>query len=781
MDSVEGNESQRSLNRRGIFPRLVLALVAPVVFFLGVEGILWLAGVRPELDERDPFVGFVSDVPLFVEVVGPDGAVVHETARNKLTHFNRQQFPEQKGSGTFRIFCLGGSTTYGRPYDDTTSFCGWLREFLPVADPSRAWQVVNAGGISYASYRVAAVLEELAHYEPDLFIIYTGHNEFLEERTYREFLDDSEALRFARGMLSRTRTYSGLKRLVGSLTGRQAGPRVTREVFPEEVEAILDASVGPSAYERDDLLRERIVEEFRFNLNRMVDAAEAAGARVVLVTPASNLRHCRPFKSQSSEGLPLENAEAGQGLLRRSMEAVGAGELERALALLDRAIEIDGRFALLEFARGEVLYELGRYEESRGAFVAARDEDVCALRATTALQEVVHALAAERGVPLADFAKFLAGKTPNGIPGEELFLDHVHPTVEGHRLLALELIRVLEAQGIVRPTSEWGSGAIQRVTEAVEAGIDTAMHARALSNLARVIGWAGKHDEAYRLALAGLELAPDDGEALFMAAAKAFRVGRYEESVGFWRRALAAGRDDYETHNNLGNALSHVEAWAEAIGEYERAIEMDAKAAGAHYNLGLALLELGSNRRAEIQLREALRWEPGHAGAHHALGTCLVLQGRLSPGIESFSEALRLDPSRLAALVDRAEAWLDLGRHERAVADYREVLAIAPDWLQVLNNLAWILSTSDDAAVRDGAEALPLARRACALTEHGHLRSLNVLAAASAESGRFQDAAATTRLAIELAESKGREQRATELAARLALYEANRPYRARPD
>jgi hypothetical protein len=79
---------------------------------------------------------------------------------------------------------MGGSTTYGHPYEDPTSFCGWLRELLNAAAPDHRWEVVNAGGISYASYRVALLMEELAGYQPDLFIIYSGHNEFLERRSY---------------------------------------------------------------------------------------------------------------------------------------------------------------------------------------------------------------------------------------------------------------------------------------------------------------------------------------------------------------------------------------------------------------------------------------------------------------------------------------------------------------------------------------------------------------------------------------------------------------------
>ena len=54
----------------------------------------------------------------------------------------------QREKNVPRILCLGGSTTYGRPFDDATSFCGWLRVLLPVADPSRRWEVVNCGGIA---------------------------------------------------------------------------------------------------------------------------------------------------------------------------------------------------------------------------------------------------------------------------------------------------------------------------------------------------------------------------------------------------------------------------------------------------------------------------------------------------------------------------------------------------------------------------------------------------------------------------------------------------------
>lgn len=156
-------------------------------------GLRW-TGLQPITQQGDPFVGFSRQIPLFEQVEGAtdgdgpqplDGQDARardtaylQTAYGKLVWFNPQSFPKRKPEGTRRIFCMGGSTTYGRPFADSTSYCGWLRRFLPLVDPSQEWEVINAGGVSYASYRVAALMEELAQYEPDLFIVLSAHNEF---------------------------------------------------------------------------------------------------------------------------------------------------------------------------------------------------------------------------------------------------------------------------------------------------------------------------------------------------------------------------------------------------------------------------------------------------------------------------------------------------------------------------------------------------------------------------------------------------------------------------
>jgi spermidine synthase len=86
-----------------------------------------------------------------------------------------------------------------------------------------------------------------------------------------------------------------------------------------------------------------------------------------------------------------------------------------------------------------------------------------------------------------------------------------------------------------------------------------------------------------------------------------------------------------------------------------------------------------------------------------------------------------------------------------AIARYRRALEIDPYLLEALNNLAWLLATCPEASVRNGAEAVQLAERACQITEFRRTIFVGTLGAAYAEAGRFPDAVATAQKACELA------------------------------
>jgi len=183
-----------------LWKKLAFAVPTALGILVGLELLFWACGVKPAYDRRDPYAGFTPQVPHFEVVTGSSGEALVTLAPNKREVLNDQTFPLSKQPGTYRIVCLGGSATYGRPFFDHTSFAGWLRAFLPKADPSRKWEVINAGAISYASYRVKGLMAELARYQPDLFIAYMGHNEFLERRTYAQVFDTPSLIRDVAGL-----------------------------------------------------------------------------------------------------------------------------------------------------------------------------------------------------------------------------------------------------------------------------------------------------------------------------------------------------------------------------------------------------------------------------------------------------------------------------------------------------------------------------------------------------------------------------------------------------
>ena len=252
------------------------ALTATVLGLALLEGLLAVAGIVPLSRTDDPFVGF-DHQPLFErrDTTPPS----FETRPQKLPWFNDQSFPAEKSPRTLRIFCLGGSTTYGRPYRDATSFSGQLRKLLQLALPGQSIEVINAGGVSYASYRVERLCRELMRHQPDAVIVYTGHNEFLEQRTYAPLKEMSQWRRRATGWLSHTRIFAAMHRA-------SAAPLAPANLS-SEVEAMLDGVVGLEAYQRENLHREEVLAHFRWNLRRLAQRTSDANVPLVLVAPAA--------------------------------------------------------------------------------------------------------------------------------------------------------------------------------------------------------------------------------------------------------------------------------------------------------------------------------------------------------------------------------------------------------------------------------------------------------------------------------------------------------------
>ena len=130
------------------------------------------------------------------------------------------------------------------------------------------------------------------------------------------------------------------------------------------------------------------------------------------------------------------------------------------------------------------------------AYRRAIDEDVCPLRAITPLRTAVTDIGYEMNVPVIDFDLILSERSPEGITGEEMFLDHVHPTIEGHKILALEIMDEIIKSGLVRAPRPMSEEGIESIEEIKLSQVDREAHAKALMNLAMLANWGGSSEKA---------------------------------------------------------------------------------------------------------------------------------------------------------------------------------------------------------------------------------------------------------------------------------------------
>ena len=162
---------------------------------------------------------------------------------------------------------------------------------------------------------------------------------------------------------------------------------------------------------------------------------------------------------------------------------------------------------------------------------------------------------------------------------------------------------------------------------------------------------------------------------------------------------------------------------------------------------------------------------------HNNLGLALAGANRLEEATAEWRKAVALDPAFTQGYFNLGKAaelrgnWAEANRH------YRAGVRAGPNWVAQVRRAAWLLATCPDAAVRNGAEASALAERAVRLSGGEDAESLDALAAAQAELGRFADAVRTGRRALTLARAEKRDALSRDLTARIALYESGKPFR----
>ena len=498
------NTSDMPSPRRSRRSRMAIAgICLGFMPFLVAEAALRILESGSNVD--DVHDGF-GTAPLFVRDEDRD---VWATNLARQRFFFPQEFPADKPENEFRIFVLGGSTVQGRPFEPATSFSRWMELELNAIDPTRKYRVVNCGGISYASYRLTSVTAEILEHSPDAVVLATGHNEFLEDQTYSA-LKERSSLRLA---VERAAEYSRLVMTLREAIGGAAPEEPESDQPPTDVEARLDDEAGYAAYHRDERWRSEIVNQFRDSVTNILENCGDAGVSVITVKLGANLRDCPPFKSEHRADLTAEEQQLWQRHFDEA-SAIESKEPDKALEKYRAAESIDDRYALLHFRIARCLDRLmhegkepapaEKIKLTNEAYQRALDEDVCPLRIISETEGALVDLCARHNVPLVDAAAAVAARSPDGIPGFDAYIDHVHPSISAQQIIGQALTQAFVETNLVQPTKRLDASAYRVLYRQHLAELPR----QYASNGRRRIGWLENWARRKRLAN---EVTPVDG------------------------------------------------------------------------------------------------------------------------------------------------------------------------------------------------------------------------------------------------------------------------------
>lgn len=535
-----------------------------------------------------------------------------------------ETFELVKQPNTKRIFCIGESTMEGFPYEFHATAPGFLRDRLKAMLPTYNVEVINVGLSAVGSYVVLDFMEELLDYEPDLFIVYAGHNEFYGAYGVGSTISLAGGEWVTRLTLTllKFKTFillrDGYAKLLSVFASKEKQPVGS---MMQQMAAAQMISLGSPLYREAKTI-------YASNLERMMRKAKTRNVPILFSTLVSNEKDQPPFISDAA------NADSVYALAKK-------------------------------------LYAQGRYAEARDKFLQAKDLDALRFRMTEEFQELLIALCRQYNVPLARVDSAFLAHSPHGICGNELFLEHLHPNIMGYFLMAKTFADAIKEHRLVFEPSAWqpapsdsalmehstvgefdwalgkiktdllkrrwpfNKGAVNfefQAANPIESLVFKYARKEILWSDARYMladyyAKNGQYHLARKECLAVSRVIPHHYNPLLRVADYYRLEGKREEARAAYKHCLAVEENPY-AYVRLGLLYLEEEKASEAATELQAALRINETfsdplraegVSGARYLLGVAYAKMGRMQEAKNELNHALAINPNNDEAKQVL------------------------------------------------------------------------------------------------------------------------------------------------------------------
>lgn len=376
--------SKRTTNKK--YPKWFYAIpiLLPVVFLVLLELGLRIFNYRINLDQ------WIDATPTHY-MLNDQVARRYFYSTKNVPYSSGHIFEKEKSDNTFRVFVLGGSSAAGYPYTPANSFAKYVRKRLQLLYPSKNIEVVNLAFSAINTYTIRDLTPGVLEQKPDLILIYAGHNEYYGAlgAGSTESLGSNTALVNLALYLNKYKTTQLLRDIIKwfmslfSSDEKSSGTLMSRMAKEQTIELNSDVYLNG-------------LTQFKENMTDIISWITEAGVPIIVGNLTSNLKDQKPF-------INIKN-----------------GKYPEASSVYNEAMS---------------LYKNKNYDSAKEKFIYAKDLDGLRFRAPSDMNKILVELADQFNIPLVAIDSLFNSASKNGIVGDNLMTDHLHPTIEGYQLI----------------------------------------------------------------------------------------------------------------------------------------------------------------------------------------------------------------------------------------------------------------------------------------------------------------------------------------------------------
>jgi lysophospholipase L1-like esterase len=322
---------------------------------------------------------------------------------------SQDEFDIHKKANAFRVFVLGGSSAEGFPYSPMGSFSRYIRRRLELVYPNTPVEVINIGMTAINSYTLLDFLPGVLDQKPDLILIYAGHNEYYgalgvgsiesygSSRTLIRLMLHLNDLRITQLVRNSLHWVSPL-----FSSGNNTPSGTLMSIMAKNKYILLNSKLFDEG-----------IEQFRANMTDILKMIKDKGVPVIFGSLISNLKDQKPFISVNTPGYKTADQvyeDAGNELKNN------------------------------QFTKADSLFKL------------AKDLDALRFRAPEKMNKIIDDLGNEFHDAVVPVDSVFASVSPNGIVGDNLIVDHLHPNVKGYQLMGKAFYNCMEKEGYLPKT-----------------------------------------------------------------------------------------------------------------------------------------------------------------------------------------------------------------------------------------------------------------------------------------------------------------------------------------